>query len=69
MSDKPKMPKILDTQHEGDPFKTLFEFTGQHYVFNESELIASEEAMYRSFEMDMRLKAADGARSLGLPWR
>lgn len=68
MSDEPKMPKILDTQHEGDPFKTLFEFAGQRYVFNEAELIAGEEAAHRSFEMDMRLRAADSARRLGLPW-
>lgn len=62
-------PKIIDTQHEGDPFKTLFEFAGKRYVLDASELIVQEEAAYRSFEMDMRLKAADSAQRLGFPWR
>jgi hypothetical protein len=61
-------PRIIEDCYQGDPFKKLVECNGKRYVFNETELIAQQEMMYRSFEMDMRLRAADGMRDLGLPW-
>jgi hypothetical protein len=61
-------PKVIDGQHNGDPFVKLIECDGKRYVLNEAALIEQEEATYRSFEMDMRLRAADALRSHGIPW-
>jgi hypothetical protein len=60
--------RVIDTEYQGDPFLTLVECDGKYYVINEAALIADQERMYRSFEMDLRLKAADSLRSLGIPW-
>lgn len=54
------MPRVITDQYQGDPFKTLFEFGGKHYVLDEAALIEQEEAVYREFEADLRRRLADG---------
>ena len=60
--------RIVDRAYQGDPFLTLVESDGKYYVINEAAFIADEERMHRSLEMDIRMKAADAFRKLGLPW-
>jgi hypothetical protein len=36
-------PKVIKRDFGGDPFQTLIEFDGRHYILNEAELIESEE--------------------------